>query len=51
MGKTDLLLSIIIPVYNTELYLEECVESLLNQNLENFEIIFVNDGSTDNGGS
>lgn len=48
MGKTDLLLSIIIPVYNTELYLEECVESLLNQNLENFEIIFVNDGSTDN---
>lgn len=48
MGSTKLILSIIIPVYNTELYLEECVESILKQNLEDFEIIFVNDGSNDN---
>lgn len=41
-------ISIIVPVYNTENYLKECLESLVNQNLKNFEIIIVNDGSTDN---
>lgn len=40
--------SIIIPVYNVEKYLERCVESCLSQNMENIEIILVNDGSTDN---
>ncbi|MGN1329642.1 MAG: glycosyltransferase [Eubacterium sp.] len=40
--------SIILPVYNTAKYLEQCVESLLNQTLEEIEIIAVNDGSTDN---
>ena len=40
--------SIIIPVYNTEKYLQQCVESVLNQTYANFEIILVNDGSTDN---
>jgi len=39
--------SIIIPVYNIESYLENCLESILNQNINNFEIILVNDGSTD----
>lgn len=41
-------ISIIVPVYNTEKYLEKCLESLVNQTLENIEIIVINDGSTDN---
>lgn len=40
-------ISIIIPVYNGEKYLEECLESVLNQDIEDKEIICVNDGSTD----
>lgn len=39
--------SIIIPVYNSEQYLNRCIESLLNQSYSNLEIIIVNDGSTD----
>ncbi len=42
------LVSIIVPVYNTEMYLGECLESLLNQSYQNLEIICVNDGSPDN---
>lgn len=41
-------LSIIIPVYNVENYLSRCLESILNQTFNDFEIICVNDGSTDN---
>lgn len=40
-------LSIIVPVYNTEKYIEKCLNSLVNQTLEDVEIILVNDGSTD----
>jgi glycosyltransferase involved in cell wall biosynthesis len=40
--------SIIVPVYNVEKYLEKCLESIINQTLKNLEIICVNDGSTDN---
>ena len=41
-------LSIIIPVYRVETTLDRCVESIMNQNLDDFEIILVDDGSPDN---
>jgi glycosyltransferase involved in cell wall biosynthesis len=44
------LISVIIPVYNVEKYLRECVDSAINQTYNNLEIILVNDGSTDNSG-
>jgi glycosyltransferase involved in cell wall biosynthesis len=40
--------SVIIPIYNVEKYLRQCLESIVNQTLEDIEIICVNDGSTDN---
>ncbi|MCX0389374.1 glycosyltransferase, partial [Clostridium perfringens] len=40
-------ISIIVPVYNSEKYIDRCIESLLNQTLKNIEIIIINDGSTD----
>lgn len=43
-------ISIIVPVYNIEKYLENCVESILNQTFKDLEIILVDDGSTDNSG-
>lgn len=41
-------ISVIIPVYNTEKYIEKCLESLAGQTMQDFEVIIVNDGSTDN---
>ena len=41
-------ISVIVPVYNAEKYLEKCVESILNQTYSNFELLLINDGSVDN---
>lgn len=41
-------LSIIVPIYNVEDYLEDCVQSILNQSYQDYEILLIDDGSTDN---
>ena len=41
-------ISVIVTVYNVEQYLDDCIQSILNQTYTNLEIILVNDGSTDN---
>lgn len=46
-GEKTPLVSIIVPVYNVESYLKRCLESILSQTLTDFEVICVNDGSTD----
>ena len=42
------MISVIVPVYNVEKYLEECLDSIKNQTFNDIEVILVNDGSTDN---
>ncbi len=46
--KKNELISIIIPVYNTEDYLDKCLKSIINQTYKNIEIIIIDDGSNDN---
>lgn len=48
MSNKDSLISIIIPVYNVEKYIEQCLDSIKKQSYQNFEVIIVNDGSQDN---
>ena len=43
-------ISIIVPIYNVEMYLEECINSLIHQTYSNIEIILINDGSSDSSG-
>ncbi len=45
------LISVIVPVYNVEKYMERCIDSIIAQTLKNIEIILVDDGSTDSSGS
>jgi glycosyltransferase involved in cell wall biosynthesis len=49
-GKGMTAISIVIPVYNVEQYLEECIESVLTQDYEDFELLLIDDGSTDGSG-
>ncbi|MDT6668970.1 glycosyltransferase, partial [Enterococcus faecium] len=44
-------ISIIVPVYNVEKYLKKCVDSILGQTFTDFELLLIDDGSTDNSGS
>lgn len=44
------LISVIVPVYNVELYVNRCIDSILAQTYKNFEVILIDDGSTDNSG-
>ena len=45
--EKTIIVSVIVPIYNVEEYLEECLESIRNQTYTNIEVILVNDGSTD----
>ena len=47
MDKNHPVLSVVVPVYNVEKYLDKCIESIVGQTYKNLEIILVNDGSTD----
>lgn len=45
--KESILISVIVPIYNNENFLEKCIESILNQTFKNFELLLINDGSID----
>ena len=47
----EIQVSIIIPVYNVENYLRSCLDSVLSQTYKDFEVLMVNDGSTDGSGA
>ena len=50
-GEGNMLFSILVPVYNSEIYLKECFDSVLRQSEQDYELVLVDDGSTDGGGA
>ena len=46
----DVLVSVVVPIYNCEKYIEKCIKSILNQSFTNLEVILIDDGSTDKSG-
>ena len=50
MKKSNPSISVIVPVYNSEQYLSQCIESILAQTFTDFELLLVDDGSTDSSG-
>ena len=46
-SNKDILVSIVVPVYNAKDYLEACLDSVINQSYKNLEIILIDDGSSD----
>ena len=48
--RLDDLISIIVPVYNVENYIEECVQRVISQTYNKWELLLIDDGSTDNSG-
>ncbi|MBO5042366.1 MAG: glycosyltransferase, partial [Clostridia bacterium] len=49
-SNSRILLSFVLPIYNVEKYIEECVDSILSQMTDDCEIILVDDGATDSSG-
>jgi len=49
-NKLNNLVSVVVPVYNVEKYVDRCLESIVNQSYRNIEILLIDDGSTDDSG-
>ena len=47
----EVLISIIVPIYNVQQYLEECLNSIISQQFEAYEVLLIDDGSTDDSAS
>ena len=51
MSEREKMVSIIVPVYNVEKYLDKCIQSIMNQTYFDFEVLLIDDGSEDSSGS